>query len=73
MSNRNDFQQQGVMAFVDFPTIPDPEGTLNSHGDVRQVRVCDCERFTPSPFATRAEAEAATEGFNHVVIVDVFR
>ena len=71
-----------AVVFSDRPTMPDPEGRLNSHGDVAHVRVCSCPKVVET-FDSMAEALdfAATvpdcaedsEGRfgNHLVVVPV--
>jgi hypothetical protein len=71
-----------AVVFSDRPTIPDPEGVLNAHGEVRHINACSCAKVVES-FDSMAEALdfAATvpdclddpEGRfgNHLVIVPV--
>ena len=62
----------GFMVVTDLPRKDDPDGVLNSHGFVRQVRVCECpkvvRRFGPDEEAV-ARSFAAT--VNHSVVLPV--
>ena len=62
----------GFMVITDFPTVKDPSGALNSHGFVRDVRVCDCpkvvHKFGPDE---RADADALAAVISHSVVLPI--
>lgn len=71
-----------VIVFSDRPTIPDPEGVLNAHGEVRHINACSCPKVVETfdsmedalDFAaTVADCPDDSEGrfANHLVIVPV--
>lgn len=65
-------EPERFIVVTDFPTIPDPEGELDSHGCIRQVRVCDCPKVVLQ-CATREDAEGAAAEINHSVVLPVRR
>ena len=58
------------VVITDFPTTPDSEGVLNSHGQVRRVRVCDCPKVVRR-FEGEAEAHAFASTVDHSVVLPV--
>ena len=62
----------GFMVITDVPRMDDPNGVLNSHGFVRQVRVCDCpkvvRKFGPDQ---RADADALAAVTAHSVVLPI--
>ena len=61
---------QRFVVFTDFPTIPDPNGNRNSHGDIRRVRVCDCPRVVQF-FNNHDDADRVAANTNHAVVLPV--
>ena len=70
MGGQQGMEVKRFIVFTDFPTIPDPEGNLNSHGDVRRVPVCDCPRRVER-FESREDAEAFASSTAHAVVLPV--
>lgn len=59
----------GFVVATDFPTVASPD-EVNSHGQPRQVRVCDCPKRVKR-FDTREEAEAFASEVNHSLVIPI--
>ena len=67
-------QMQRGMRIIDFvvmtdrPTMPNPEGRVNAHGEIAHVPACDCPKVVRR-FQTRAEADAFAAVTPHAVVL----